>query len=427
MNILLIQPTFNKNTLFYRFSWKFTLEIPYALQYLAAIIPKEYNLKLINENQEKINFDEEADIIGLSCISANVDRGYEIADEFRKRGKTVILGGYHPTAMPEEAKKHADCVVIGDSETLWPKLIQDFKTNKLKPFYTQDATPYPEIIPSLRRDLFKGIYLFAPIEATRGCQNRCKFCSITHTKKYYIKRRVEDVISEIKTIKHKIISFYDPSLISDVEYATTLLNELKKLNKKILCQGTIDILSKNEKLIKLSKDAGCIGWNIGLETISQKNIKDISKTTNIVNTYKPVIKKIKSYGMDISGGIVFGFDNDTPDIFDDTLELIYDWDIDIVGFHILTPFPGTPLFRQFENEDRILTRDWSKYDLEHVVFKPKNMSPEELEEGIRNISRKFYSASNLTKNIFKFHRFGFYPYLHLMSTWIPGVLFNPLK
>jgi len=423
MKILLIQPSFKKNTFLYRLAHKICLDPSYALQYLAALIPKKYDVKVVNENNCKINFDEDVDIVGISCITSNALRGYEIADEFRKRGKTVILGGYHPTALPEEAKRHADSVVIGDSEEIWPILLKDVEKNNLKNFYKMDFPP--KSISPLRRELFREIYLYAPIETSKGCVNKCRFCAITHIKKYYIRRPLGEVLEEIKNIKHKIIHFHDPSLVSDVEYARILFKKLKELDKKFFCQGTVDVLAKNEDLLKLSRDAGCISWNVGLETISQINIDEIHKTSNIVTQYKYVIKKIKEYGMEASGGIIFGFDNDKPNVFSKTLELLYEWDIDTVGFHILTPFPGTPLFQRFEKEGRILTRDWSKYDLEHVVFKPKNLTPEELREGMRWINKEFYSISNLSRRFFSFHKLNFYPYFHLMGTWFPATLFNP--
>ena len=203
------------------------------------------------------------------------------------------------------------------------------------------------------------------------------------------------------TNKHKIISFYDPSLISDIEYATTLFNELKNLNKKILCQGTINILGKSDEFLKIAKEAGLFSWYIGFESISQKSLNETNKKVNQVDDYRSSIKKIKDYNMIINGAFVFGFDNDGPDIFEKTYDSIKNWDIDMVDFHILTPFPGTVLYKRLKKEGRILTEDWDKYNLVNVVFQPKNMSAKELFEGTRWITKKYFSVKNIIKRYYK--------------------------
>ena len=373
-----------------------------ALGILSALTPEQHEIEIIDENNYSlIDTKKQYDLVAISSITPHIIRAYKIADEFRARGIPVVLGGYHPSAMPEEAKQHADAVVIGEAEETWPQLLKDFENDKLKPFYKPRKPVDPKIIPHAKRDPKRGFFRTEEIQATRGCPYRCDFCAIQNTEGHIFRKRpVENVIDEIQKLNGKFIFFNDNSLTIDPEYTKELFMEMKGLNKQFECHGNINVLGEDDELLKLSKEAGCKTWWIGFESISQESINSIGKKTNIVKKYSIAIKKIKKHGLSVRGMFVFGFDGDTKNIFKDTLKTLKTWNIDIAYFFILTPFPNTPLFERLENEERILTKDWSKYNYGNVVFKPKNMTSKELYEKTRMVAKNFYSFKNSVQRIF---------------------------
>jgi radical SAM superfamily enzyme YgiQ (UPF0313 family) len=382
---------------------------------MASVTPKEHTVRVLSEMYEKIQYNEKYDLIDINFLTPYADYVYKIADNLRKKGNTISLSGFHASALPEEAKQHADSVIIGRGEDIWPELLKDLQENNLKPFYKPQKFLDPKIIPSTKIILPKDIILIRGIEATRGCPNQCLFCQESNIKggAIFRNRPVENVIKEIKSIPQKALIFYDASLTINPEYTKSLFNEMKGLNKKFSCCGNIDVLANDEELLKLAFQAGCTSWLIGFESISQKTIDCIGKKSNRVKEYGPTIKKIHDYGMSVVGSFIFGFDTDTPDVFEKTMNAINDWEIDLADFGILTPYPGTPLFNRLEEEDRIITRDWSKYTMHHVVFKPKNMSEQKLLEGVRSISKEFYSNFNTINRTVKGLKLGFYPFLQI--------------
>ena len=407
MNILLIFPAIEHGVTTYKDknSWR-TIITGYpviTLPYLAAITPKKHNVKIVDENNQDIDFNEDVDLIGITCYTMTAPRVYEIADEFRKRGKTVILGGYHPTAMPEEAGKHADSIIKGMAELNWPKAIKDFEKGNLKKIYERDHYFDVSDIPALRRDLITHNPFLGAVQTTRGCTNRCEFCAISSfCGSVVIQRPIKDVVEELKNMQNKLVIFHDPHLTLHKQYAKELFKEMIKqnVNKGWVANGTANILgSVDEEFLDLARKSGCVEWFVGFESVSQEALNNIKKTHNKVEDFKKMIKKVHEHGMTIQGGIIFGFDEDKKDIFDTTIETIKDWGIDVLEVNILTPYPGTPLFTRLDKEGRILTRDWSKYNQVDVVFQPKNMTVDELYSGSRKVAKEFYSSFNLTKKI----------------------------
>jgi len=371
-----------------------------SLPQLASLTPDEHKVEIIDENFEKLNFNKKVDLVGITCLTMYAKRAYQIADKFRSKGVTVVLGGYHPSALPDEAKKHADSVVIGEAEFIWPKLLEDFKKDSLKPFYTSKEKIPPDKIPEPKRELLKNKFISDGILIHRGCPNHCEFCTLTKNYNPEFKS-IKKVIDEVKKLKSEVILIYDANFVIDIDYKKRLLCELKKFKKRWLAQGTINVLGKSDEFLKISKEAGLFSWYIGFESILQKSLDETNKKVNVVDDYQSSIKKIKDNEMIIAGAFVFGFDNDDPDIFKKTYDSIINWDIDMVDFHILTPFPGTPLYDRLKKEGRILTEDWDRYNLVNVVFQPKNMSAKELYEGTRWITKQYYSIKNIIKRYFK--------------------------
>jgi radical SAM superfamily enzyme YgiQ (UPF0313 family) len=400
---------------------------PLTFPVLAALTPKEYSIELVGGGLQDINFDEKYDLVGISSITSSVSLAYEIADEFRKRDVPVVLGGYHPSGLPDEAKQHADAVVVGESEETWPELLKDFKNKKLKEFYFQSRPVDPKLIPSPRNIYPKGVGM--GIQATRGCPFHCEFCSISHRKfgNIYHMRPIERVVEEVRAHPDKLFTFQDNSLTINAGYTKQLFNEIKDMNKKFFAYGNIDTLGKDEELLKLASEAGCVGWLIGFESVCQESLDSVGKTANRVSEYLSSVKKIHDYGMMIEASFVFGFDFDKSDIFMKTDEFVRKSEADIPFGLILTPYPGTSLFDRLEYENRILTKDWSKYNGRYAVFKPKHMTPEELLIGTEELNNKWHTFPRSIERIIRNLNFGFYPFAESLSLEIYWKLFNWLS
>lgn len=416
MNILIIE---NINLEKYKYSFlektlltSFTILPTLYPRRLAAITPKEYKVHVFNERYEELKINKKYDLINIHFNTASTKKAYEIADKFREKKVKVVLSGLHASALPDEAIKHSDSILFGRGEINWLTLLDDFKNNKLKKFYPPEDYKKSKIkIPPTNIKL-PGFQITGAIEATRGCPYQCTFCPETNTpdgNKYY-SRPIKEVIDEIKKIPQKTIIFYDNSLTINPDYTKELFKEMKKLRKKFFCNGNIDNLADDIELVELSKQAGCIAWLIGFESITQETITQAGKKTNKIEKYSKAVKNIHKNKMAVIGDFMFGFDNDTKKVFDETLKAINKLKIDVADFSILTPFPGTPIYNILKKENRIIEDKWSKYNMYNVVFQPKNMNADELRYGIKKMYNTFYSNKNTFKRIIRSFRLGFYPF-----------------
>lgn len=384
-----------------------------TLKNLSAVTPKEHEIETVDEDFKNVNLDGDYDVIGMSCLTASASDVYNLADEFRKRRKTVILGGCHPSALPQEAIQHADSVVVGEAEYIWPQVLKDIEQGKLKDFYYQDKPVDLKNIPRIDHSHRNDISFLTAVQASRGCPMKCEFCSISSQKygKIYRTRSIEEIIEEIKTVPHKFICFYDPSFTINFDYTKTLFKEMRPLNKKFRCWMNANVPIHDDEFFKLASEAGCIAVDIGFETFSQETIDILGKKLNKVDLYKKIITMFHDYGITVGGSFVFGFDNDTYSVFDETLCYLSSLDLDFPRWGILTPFPGTPLFDKLEKQGRILSKNWSQYDMMHVVFQPKNMTPEELQSGLQKVNDEIYSPINILKRVFSKNNLSFNSWL----------------
>ena len=378
---------------------------PLTLTTLAALAPKDLDVefRLIDEGIDDIPLDLEADLIGITIITGTAPRGYELSRHFRSRGIPTVLGGPHVTLIPDEAAQQADAICVGYAEQTWPQLLHDFAAGRLQRRYEQGHDFTLEHSPIPRRDLLDGRRFLtqAVFEATRACAHNCEFCvAPTAWGRKQFQKPVEIVVADIRSVGRKKIIFIDLNLISDRSYAEKLFQALIPLDIHWFGLST-SLIGRDPDLMTLMARSGCKGLLIGFETISKGSLSDAGKRFNEPTDYGRLITDLHRLGISLQGCFVFGLDHDTPDAFDETARFVIDHAIDLPRFAILTPFPGTPLFNRFNSQSRILTRNWELYDGQHVVFQPKNMSIQELQEGHERTWRKVYSLGSIAKRIGK--------------------------
>ncbi len=374
---------------------------PLGLAMVAALTPPEVEVSLTDENVTGIDFQQETDLVGITALTGTAQRAYEIADTFRARGVKVILGGIHPSVLPEEASQHADAVVIGEAEGIWSNLIEDFKANKLQRVYRQCELPSLLGLPIPRRDLFTeaAYFLRHTISTTRGCPYSCSFCSVTSFFGYtYRCRPVEEVLKELETFnERKLIGFVDDNIVGNPKFAKELFRALVPYKIKWVGQASVTI-GRDDELLKLAAASGCQGLLIGFESLSPANVAAVGKRINVVDEYENVIRKIHSHGIAIHGFFIFGFDEDDEDIFKRTVRFAQKMRLETAQFNCLVPYPGTALCESLEKAGRIVTKDWSQYGY-NLVFEPKPMSREMLQKGSDWAWREFYSIPSIWRRL----------------------------
>lgn len=379
---------------------------PLTLSTLAALVPDSLmaDIVIYDETTGKIPLDLDADLICITTITGTSSRCYKYADYYRSLGKIVVLGGVHPTMLPDEAALHADVVMTGFSEQTFPRMLMDYHNKCLKSRYDQniDYTIENRVIPK-RRLLDKRHYItMNTVEAVRGCSLPCTFCAYPAAfGKTVYKRPIKEVIAEIEALNSREVLFPDVNLITDRAYAIELFTAMIPL-KKIWLGLVTSSVGIDDELIKLFQRSGCRGLLIGFESISQSSQKFIQKGVNKVVEYDELMKKLHNAGILVQGCFAFGSDDEDSSVFEKTVEMVIKTKIDLPRYSILTPFPKTELFRQLEEQNRIIERDWAMYDVEHCVFEPLKMSKEELEEGTEWAWRETYRYLSIFKRLAPF-------------------------
>jgi radical SAM superfamily enzyme YgiQ (UPF0313 family) len=421
MNILLIEQlkrsSQSSNMFLTRFLTTFSILPTLYVRRLAAITPKKHQVTVINERYNPLKITADFDLVVINFNTSCSKIAYEIADQFQRKKITVVLCGLHASALPDEALMHADAVLIGRGECNYLTLLEDIENNALKTIYK--PKPFDSSfcqIPPTNLSL-PGLVVMGALEATRGCPYQCSFCPEGNTPNanQFYTRPVEEVIDEIKQIPQKILMFYDTSLTIDPTYTKKLFTQMKPLKKRFFCNGNIDVLANDPSFVTLSKKAGCIGWLVGFESFNQQSLHSLGKTSNRIQDYKRAIDNIHSQKMIVIGDFMFGFDSDTVEVFDETISMLNKLHIDVADFTILTPFPGTPLFDELKNQKRLLSTDWDQYTLFNPVFQPKQMSPEQLQNGVRSLYQRFYSSKYIVSRMLRSVSYGFYPFSAVVS------------
>jgi len=376
-------------------------EAPLSLITLAALVPDaDIEWKVADGSVDPIPLDDEADLVGISVITGNAVRAYAMADHYRRRGIPVVLGGVHVTILPGEAMPHADSIVIGMAERVWPRLVADFRRGRMARVY-RDEPPAGEWltdVPIPRRDLLRhsGYMMPNTVHATRGCKRVCDFCAVPVVWPRYFKRPVADVIADLRSMPSPYVGFNDVSLVDDLDYARELFAAMIPLKKKWGGLATVEI-ARHPDVLTLMRQSGCVYLLLGFESVNQSNLCDIHKGFNKSKDYNVVVDALHSHGISIQGCFVFGLDEDDKSVFPDTVQQVLDLGVDIPRFSIYTPYPGTALFKRMLAERRIVSFNWEDYDTMHVVIRPMKMTPWELYDGFKWAYRETFKYGHILK------------------------------
>jgi len=386
--------------------WKKSLRYqPLTLTTLAALVPPEipHELTLVDEGIADVPPDLDVDVVGLTVITGTARRAYELAAQFRARGILVVLGGPHVTLIPDEAEGHADAICVGYAEDSWPQLLRDLVDGRLQRRYKQTPGFALAGRPFARRELLPSQHFLTNnvFEATRGCVHPCEFCVVPTAwgRKPY-QKPVEDVVADIRQHGARKLIFIDLNIIADRAHAVKLFTALIPLKLQWYGLATV-LLADDGELLDLAEASGCTGLLMGLESLSTANLKGNRKGFNSPEKFARVVEQLHKHGIALQGCFVFGLDDDKPDVFLKTAGFAVEAGIDLPRFAVVTPFPGTPLYKRLDAEKRILTRDWELYDAQHVVFQPKHMSVRELQEGIELAWKHAYSVPSILRRIRK--------------------------
>ncbi len=375
-----------------------------SLLTIAGVIPEQYHVEFIDEDHGmEIPFSRHFDIVALTGMTQQIYRAYEIAQEFKKRGSYIVLGGIHASVLPEEALEVFDTVFIGEGEITWPRFLQDFENGTPKYSYHSAKVIPLEQSPIPRYDLLDpSLYKSFSVQTTRGCPRTCNYCTLPIMfGSTYRHKTVPQVISEIEAIQKvnadAFVFFADDNMFIQKDYAKELVRQIAKLGITWGTQTDISVADDAE-LLELLYQSGCHWLFIGFENVSQTGLDFLDENkwkAKQLYHYESAIEKIHKSGINIWGSFLFGGDNDTFDVFENTLNFTLKNGIYSGSFTILTPLPGTQLFRQMSQAGRIIDYDWSRYTFWDVVFKPRHMSPDELAQGVAWVYDNFYSKENV--------------------------------
>jgi radical SAM superfamily enzyme YgiQ (UPF0313 family) len=365
---------------------------------VAAVIPRDqYEVVLTDENIEPIDFELKADMVGISAMTSYVNRGYEIADQFRAKGVPVVMGGVHPSFMPQEALKHADAVVIGEVELVIEKLLDDLDQGSMRGTYKSDVLHPMVGVPMPRYDLLKKHRYVNKtfVQTSRGCHQGCTFCAepLMNGLKFRY-RPVDEVINEMENCGARTISINDADFFGTPERPKEVMRALK--GRGIQWQaGVTSKLAQDDRMLELAAASGCTLLSIGFESISRDTLKSVHKHVNRPETFAALVEKVHSYGIMVFGLFMFGFDGDDTSVFDETVKFNIGADYDACAYSTLTPYPGTLTWYEMKKANRIVSFDWTMYDQGHVVYRPAQMSGDELRRGQSSAYESFYSTSSI--------------------------------
>lgn len=395
--LLLIYPATHK------LGWVKYFQLPsLSLQQVAAVTPPDWDVTLVDESQDPVPSGREFDLVGITAMTHQAARAYEIADQFRRDGVPVIMGGMHPTVMPEEALAHADAVVIGEAEPVMARLLDDFLGGRLEKVYRAPISQDDKlVIPWSRREILAGKrYLTTQtVQASRGCPYDCAFCTVTqYFGNRFRYRDPADILAEIRSFPRKLVIFLDDNLLGDPAKARPILEGMAEMGIRWGSQTSLRF-AEDRELLKLVACSGCIGLFVGIESVTGQ-FSTLAKSGGL-SLQADLMKRVRDAGIILETSFIFGFDDHDQSIFEKTLRFAEECAASVPTFNLLTPYPGTKLFQQYEQEGRLLHREWSRYNHSEVVFRPKLMSPEQLYRGWLEARKDAYTWPSILSRVWK--------------------------
>lgn len=382
---------------------------PLSLAVIAALTPERYAVRIVNDMVEAIDYDGDYALVGITAMTSQAPRAYQIADRFRARGVKVLIGGIHASTVPDEAARHADAVVTGEVETLWEQVIADLENGRLAERYAPDGYPPLDRLIIPRWDGFNfDIYRKSvgakrmprlPINTTRGCLYACKYCTVTKFYGHrYRHKPIANVLAELDAAGADSYFFTDDNITCDPDYSKELFAAIKGRNIRWLSQASVQML-EHPDLIEAAGKAGCKSLYLGIESLNPESLRSMRKGFNKPEHYPELFERLERAGIRPFVGMILGLDQDTPETLQETLQFLLKHRVQNVFLNIFTPLPGTDSYDEMEATGRIIDRDWSKYDIGHVVFQPVHFTPDELQQTYWRMYERIYSPAAIAGRV----------------------------
>lgn len=388
MRILLVKPKWFVDDGVYRFLTHVIFQ-PLHLGILAALSPG-HDVTVVDHDRDEVPFGGDFDLVGITATSYSSHRAFAIGDAFRRRRIPVVIGGVHACLMPDECLEHADAIVVGEAEYVWPHVLEDVAAGRLQRAYRQDRPTEMDDVPIPRRDLVRQDPLIGTIQATRGCHHSCKFCYLPSVPWHRHRRRSPRLVyEELAGMKQEVVFFVDDNLFTDPEYAIELCETIAPLKKAWSVQAPTDI-AKNARLLEAMRRSGCFFVQVGFQTVHPDSLQRAGVAQNRIESYREVVRAFHRHGMLVQGFFIFGFDSEDTRIFASAERHIRQMGLEDALLYILTPYPGTPIYDQLRREGRLLVHEREKYGWANAVFRPARMSAEELETGVQETYERLF-------------------------------------